>query len=31
MTWTTPVLIEISIGVEINGYLPADGNVPLEF
>jgi coenzyme PQQ precursor peptide PqqA len=24
MTWTTPVLIEICIGLEINGYLPAE-------
>ena len=23
MAWTTPVLIEICIGLEINGYLPA--------
>ena len=30
MTWTTPVLVEICIGLEINGYLPADGYVPLE-
>jgi coenzyme PQQ precursor peptide PqqA len=22
MTWTTPVLIEICVGLEINGYLP---------
>jgi len=31
MAWTTPVLIEICIGLEINGYLPADGYVPPEF
>jgi len=31
MTWTTPVLIEICIGLEINGYMPADGYVPPEF
>jgi coenzyme PQQ precursor peptide PqqA len=31
MSWTTPVLIEICIGLEINGYLPADGYVPPEF
>ena len=31
MTWTTPVLVEICIGLEINGYLPADGYVPPEF
>ncbi|MEJ2623504.1 MAG: pyrroloquinoline quinone precursor peptide PqqA [Pseudolabrys sp.] len=24
MTWTTPTLIEICIGLEINGYLPAE-------
>jgi coenzyme PQQ precursor peptide PqqA len=24
MTWTTPALIEICIGLEINGYLPAE-------
>ena len=24
MTWTTPILIEIRIGLEINGYLPAE-------
>ncbi len=23
MTWTTPTLVEICIGLEINGYLPA--------
>ena len=23
-TWTTPALIEICIGLEINGYLPAE-------
>ena len=23
MTWTTPVLVEICVGLEINGYLPA--------
>jgi coenzyme PQQ precursor peptide PqqA len=23
MTWTTPVIVEICIGLEINGYLPA--------
>ena len=22
MTWTTPTLVEICIGLEINGYLP---------
>jgi coenzyme PQQ precursor peptide PqqA len=22
MAWTTPVLVEICIGLEINGYLP---------
>jgi len=31
MAWTTPVLVEICIGLEINGYLPADGYVPPEF
>ena len=24
MTWTTPTLIEICLGLEINGYLPAE-------
>jgi coenzyme PQQ precursor peptide PqqA len=24
MVWTTPVLVEICIGLEINGYLPAE-------
>jgi coenzyme PQQ precursor peptide PqqA len=24
MSWTTPTLIEICIGLEINGYLPAE-------
>jgi len=24
MVWTTPTLIEICIGLEINGYLPAE-------
>jgi hypothetical protein len=24
MTWTTPVLVELCIGLEINGYLPAE-------
>jgi len=24
MTWTTPSLVEICIGLEINGYLPAE-------
>jgi hypothetical protein len=24
MTWTTPTLFEICIGLEINGYLPAE-------
>ncbi|MGZ3554135.1 MAG: pyrroloquinoline quinone precursor peptide PqqA [Vulcanimicrobiaceae bacterium] len=24
MVWTTPVLIETCIGLEINGYLPAE-------
>jgi coenzyme PQQ precursor peptide PqqA len=24
MTWMTPTLIEICIGLEINGYLPAE-------
>ena len=31
MAWTTPVLVEVCIGLEINGYLPADGYVPPEF
>jgi len=24
MAWSTPTLIEICIGLEINGYLPAE-------
>jgi len=24
MTWTTPILVEICLGLEINGYLPAE-------
>jgi coenzyme PQQ precursor peptide PqqA len=24
MRWTTPTLVEICIGLEINGYLPAE-------
>ena len=24
MAWTTPILTEICIGLEINGYLPAE-------
>jgi coenzyme PQQ precursor peptide PqqA len=24
MAWTTPRLVEICIGLEINGYLPAE-------
>jgi coenzyme PQQ precursor peptide PqqA len=24
MAWTAPVLVEICIGLEINGYLPAE-------
>jgi len=24
MVWTTPIIIEIFIGLEINGYLPAE-------
>jgi coenzyme PQQ precursor peptide PqqA len=24
MTWTTPILVEICMGLEINGYLPAE-------
>jgi hypothetical protein len=31
MAWTTPVLVEICIGLEINGYMPVDGYVPPEF
>jgi coenzyme PQQ precursor peptide PqqA len=31
MSWTTPTLIEVCIGLEINGYMPADGYVPPEF
>ena len=28
MAWTTPVLVEICIGLEINGYLPARVLIP---
>ena len=24
MTWSTPTLLEICVGLEINGYLPAE-------
>jgi hypothetical protein len=24
MTWTTPILVEICLGLENNGYLPAE-------
>ena len=24
MSWTTPTLVEICVGLEINGYLPAE-------
>jgi len=24
MVWTTPTLVEVFIGLEINGYLPAE-------
>jgi len=24
MSWTTPALVEICVGLEINGYLPAE-------
>jgi coenzyme PQQ precursor peptide PqqA len=24
MAWMTPILVEICIGLEINGYLPAE-------
>jgi len=24
MTWSTPTLVEVCIGLEINGYLPAE-------
>ena len=24
MLWTTPILVEVCIGLEINGYLPAE-------
>jgi coenzyme PQQ precursor peptide PqqA len=24
MAWTTPILVEICVGLEINGYLPAE-------
>jgi coenzyme PQQ precursor peptide PqqA len=24
MVWTTPILVEICVGLEINGYLPAE-------
>ena len=29
MAWTTPILIEVCIGLEINGYLPAEFCLPL--
>jgi coenzyme PQQ precursor peptide PqqA len=28
MAWTTPTLVEICIGLEINGYLPARVLIP---
>jgi coenzyme PQQ precursor peptide PqqA len=31
MSWSTPTLVEVCIGLEINGYMPADGYVPPEF
>jgi coenzyme PQQ precursor peptide PqqA len=30
MTWSTPTLFEICIGLEINGYLPAEFGPSLE-
>jgi len=24
MNWTTPTIVEICVGLEINGYLPAE-------
>jgi len=24
MAWNTPILVEICVGLEINGYLPAE-------
>jgi coenzyme PQQ precursor peptide PqqA len=24
MAWTTPIIVEICVGLEINGYLPAE-------
>jgi coenzyme PQQ precursor peptide PqqA len=24
MAWTTPTLVEVCVGLEINGYLPAE-------
>jgi len=24
MAWTTPTIVEICVGLEINGYLPAE-------
>jgi len=24
MAWTAPILVEVCIGLEINGYLPAE-------
>ena len=29
MAWSTPVLVEICVGLEINGYLPAEFGPPL--
>jgi coenzyme PQQ precursor peptide PqqA len=26
MNWTTPTLVEICVGLEINGYLPASSD-----
>jgi coenzyme PQQ precursor peptide PqqA len=31
MTWHTPKFIEVSCGMEINRYAPADGNEPVLF
>jgi coenzyme PQQ precursor peptide PqqA len=31
MIWSAPKIFEISCGMEINRYAPADGNDPIQF
>lgn len=31
MAWKTPVIIEVSCGMEISRYMPADENEPILF